>query len=88
MPGSGDQDQIPKVFFLRNMLPADDFPYSIQKAISAGCTFDFELPYVPYRYQVEEAGICAQGEMGDYYPVAAWCDRSTFIAGGWRACLR
>lgn len=88
MPGSGDQDQIPKVFFLRNMLSADDFPYSIQQAIGADCTFDFQLPYVPYRYQVEEAGRCAEGIMGDYYPVAAWCDRSTFIAGGWRACLR
>jgi len=25
--------------------------------------------------------------MGDYYPVAAWCDKSTFVHGGWQACI-
>jgi hypothetical protein len=25
--------------------------------------------------------------MGDYYPVALWCDKATFLAGGFDACL-
>jgi hypothetical protein len=89
LPGSGDEDQIPKMFTFRNMLPEDNFPYSIQSTIATlGCTFEFELPYVPEREEIDEAGMCAQAVMGDYYPVAAWCDKSTFIAGGWRACLK
>jgi hypothetical protein len=87
LPG-GDEDQIPKAFTFRNMLPEDDFPHSIQSAIATpGCTFPFELPHVPEREAIDAAGRCTEDVMGDYYPVAAWCDRSTFIAGGWRACL-
>jgi hypothetical protein len=26
--------------------------------------------------------------MGAYYPVALWCDKSTFIHGGWSACIQ
>jgi hypothetical protein len=26
--------------------------------------------------------------MGDYYPVAVWCDVDTFRSGGWRGCFR
>jgi hypothetical protein len=26
--------------------------------------------------------------MGDYYPVALWCDKATFVAGGFDACLK
>jgi hypothetical protein len=89
IPGSGDPDQIPKLFFFRNMLPAENFPYSIQEAKKKkGCTFDFQLPYVPKREDVDAAGMCIQSSMGDYYPVAAWCDRSTFMSGGWRTCLK
>ena len=83
----GDE-QYPKLIFFRNMLPASNFPYSIQKAIDPGrCTFDFNFPTLPERDPVDTAGKCAQQVMGDYYPVAAWCDKSTFIAGGFRACL-
>jgi hypothetical protein len=83
----GDE-QYPKVVFLRNMLPSSNFPYSIQKAIDPGsCTFDFDFPTLPDRDPVDTAGQCAQGVMGDYYPVAAWCDKATFISRGVRACL-
>lgn len=74
--------------FFRNMLPASNFRFAIQNAIKAGCTFDFNLPYLPDRQLVDRAGKCAQRAMGDYYPVAAWCDESTFIHGGWMACLK
>jgi hypothetical protein len=82
----GDE-QYPKTIFMRNMLPATSFPHSIQKAIAYPCTFDFNFPTLPERDPVDAAGQCAQQVMGDYYPVAAWCDKATFIAGGVRACL-
>lgn len=82
----GDE-QYPKLVFFRNMLPSENFPYSIESARAAGCTFDFNFPQIPDRTAIDEAGQCAQQVMGDYYPVAAWCDRSTFRHGGWRACL-
>jgi hypothetical protein len=82
----GDE-QYPKLVFFRNMLPATNFPYSIQKAIEHPCTFNFVLPTIPDRVDVDTAGQCAQQVMGDYYPVAVWCDKSTFTAGGVRACL-
>ena len=69
------------------MLPAANFPYAIQNAWAAGCTFDFTFPNFPVRSAIDEEGPCAQQVMGDYYPVAAWCDKSTFIDGGFRACL-
>ena len=77
-----------KIVFARNMLPAPTFPFSIQKAIAKGCTFPFDLPYIPARDVIDTAGQCAQQVMGDYYPVAAWCDKSTFVHGGWRACMK
>ncbi len=80
-------DDYPKLVFLRNMLPAPDFSHSIQSAIAAGCTFDFTLGVMPDRATVDKAGQCAQKVMGDYYPVAAWCDKSTFVRGGWQACI-
>jgi len=82
----GDE-QYPKTIFMRNMLAAASFPHSIQQAIVHGCTFNFDFPTLPERDPVDTAGECAQRSMGDYYPVAAWCDKSTFIAGGVRACL-
>lgn len=86
----GDE-QYPKVVFFRNMLPAAGFDHSVQAARDAGCAFDFTLPYIPSRddagYEVDAAGQCAQRVMGEYYPVAVWCDRSTFDAGGWQACI-
>ena len=83
----GDE-QYPKIVFFRNMLPATKFPYAIQNAIAAGCTFNFDFPTLPDRSDVDSAGRCAQRVMDDYYPVAAWCDKSTFIAGGWQACVK
>ncbi len=83
----GDE-QYPKMLILRNVLTTDNFPYSIQKAITADCTFNFNFPSIPDRNEVDTAGQCAQGVMGDYYPVAVWCDKATFVAGGVRACLK
>lgn len=83
----GDE-QYPKLIFTRNMLPEPDFQYSIQNAITAGCTFKLNFPNIPQRSEIDSAGQCTQGVMGDYYPVAAWCDKSTFINGGWKACLK
>lgn len=82
----GDE-HYPKLLFFRNMLPASNFPYSIQKAVEKGCTFDLTLPNVPNSDATISAGQCAQQVMGDYYPVAAWCNKSTFVAGGWQACI-
>ena len=82
----GDE-QYPKTIFMRNMLAAASFPHSIQHAIASGCTFNFDFPTLPDRGPVDTAGQCAQQSMGDYYPVAAWCDKSKFIAGGVKGCL-
>ncbi len=85
----GDENY-PKVVFFRNMLPKPNFPFAIQNAIEHGCNFDFGLPNIPHSNdpKLEEAGQCAQKYMGDYYPVAVWSDKSTFVAGGFRACLK
>ena len=83
----GDENY-PKLMFFRNMLPAPGFPYSIQNALSKEeCTFNFQLPFIPNTDDTIIAGHCVQGVMGDYYPVAVWCDKSTFIHGGWQACI-
>ena len=83
----GDKHYL-KVLLFRNMLPAPDFPFSVQKAIDpGGCTFEFTLPNIPDRDVIDQQGPCAQQVMGEYYPVAVWCDKSTFIHGGWQACI-
>jgi len=82
----GDKGYFKLVFF-RNMLPRPDFHFAIQNAIKAKCTFEFDLPVLPPRIDVDRAGQCAQDVMGDYYPVAVWCDKATFIKGGWQACI-
>ena len=76
----GDE-QYPKAVDFRNMLPATDFHYAVQDAWP-DCAFDFTFPNIPDRSVQDKAGQCAQAVMGDYYPVAVWCDKSTFIAGG------
>jgi len=83
----GDE-QYPKVVAFRNMLPAPYFPHAVQNAWQEGCTFNFSLSNPPNRGDIDEVGPCAQGVMGDYYPVAVWCDKSTFIHGGWQACIK
>jgi len=78
-----------KLMFFRNMLPDPTFPFSIQKAIEKeGCTFDFNFPDIPASDDTIAAGQCASQVMGDYYPVAVWCDKSTFVHGGWQACTK
>lgn len=83
----GDE-QYPKFVVIRHMLPAADFPYSIQNAWAAGCTFEFSFPNLPNRSAIDEKGPCSKGVMGDYYPDAVWCDKSTFVHGGWQACMK
>lgn len=83
----GDE-QYMKLVFLRNMMPSPGFHQAVQSAVDAGCTFEFVLPVIPPREDVDAAGRCAQGVMGDYYPVAYWCDKETFIHGGFKACAR
>jgi hypothetical protein len=82
----GDE-QYPKLVVLRNMLPATNFGYAIQDAWNAGYAFNFSLTEPPDRSAIDDVGPGAQGVMGDYYPVAVWCNKSTFIAGGFPACL-
>ncbi|MDD2581609.1 MAG: hypothetical protein PHR66_06410 [Desulfuromonadaceae bacterium] len=86
----GDE-QYPKFVVIRNMLPAPDFPYAIQNVWTANdheCTFNLSFPDVPDRGAIDEKGPCAKRIMGDYYPDAVWCDKSTFIHGGWQACMK
>jgi hypothetical protein len=83
----GDE-QMGKAIFFRNMLPAADFPYSIQNAIADDCTYPFNFPHPPDPVDVEQAGHCAQSIMGDYYPIAVWCNKSIFRRKGWRGCFR
>ena len=90
----GDE-QYPKLVFFRHLLATDSFPHSIQQVVK-GCpsscvhpdaVFDLVLPDVPRRSVIQAPGPAVQRVMGDYYPVAAWCDKSTFERGGWQACL-
>ena len=77
----------PNILLFRNMLPAASFRRSVQAAEAAGCTFDNESG-VPVPYEdIVDAGQCAQGVMGSYYPVAVYCDTALFIALGWQGCF-
>lgn len=85
----GDE-QYPKFVVIRNMLPAPHFPYAIQNVWAwkdHKCTFNMTFPNLPDRTVLDEKGPCAKSIMGDYYPDAVWCDRSTFEHGGWQACM-
>jgi len=86
----GDE-QYPKVVAFRNMLPADDFHHAVKDAWNYQnglCTFNFSLEVPPNPGDIDKVGPCAQDVMGDYYPVAVWCDKSKFLAGGWQACIK
>jgi hypothetical protein len=83
----GDE-QYPKFVVFRNMLPAADFHHAIQDVWKAGCTFDMKFPNLPDRKALDDQGPCAKKLMGDYYPDAFWCDKSTFVYGGWGACIK
>jgi hypothetical protein len=87
--------QYPKLIFFRHMLPSPDFSGAVQQVV-AGCpdacvhpdaVFEFTLPDLPSRSVFAQAGPRVQSLMGEHYPVAAWCDKSAFERGGWRACL-
>jgi hypothetical protein len=86
----GDE-QYPKFVVIRNMLPAAGFHHAIQDVWnykSNSCTFDLKVPNLPNRKALDDKGPCAKAIMGDYYPDAFWCDKSTFVHGGWRACAK
>ncbi|MFZ2170056.1 MAG: hypothetical protein WAW61_10515 [Methylococcaceae bacterium] len=84
----GDEKMVPKLIFMRNLLASDDFKQSVQKAIvPGGCGFDLTFPTPPTQDQIKDSGQCAQAVMGEYYPEAVWCDRQTFISGGWQTCF-
>jgi hypothetical protein len=84
----GNEQRAPKLIFMRNLLASAEFTQSVQKAITQGCGFDLTFPTPPTQDAIETSGRCAQNVMGDYYPEAVWCDRQTFIKGGWQACFR
>ncbi len=75
------------------------FQYAIQKVVEncylgsqASCkypkaTIDFSVPNLPPRADVDRAGPRVQKIMGDYYPVALWCDKAVFEREGWQGCL-
>jgi hypothetical protein len=83
----GDEKMIPKALVVRNLLPSPDFRQSAQSAVDQGCGVAFNFPVPPTQDTISQGGQCAQKIMGDYLPVATWCDRSDFKAGGWAACL-
>lgn len=82
----GDEKMVPKTIFLRNTLPSSDFSQSAQNAIARGCGVNFNFPIPPTTDEIAQAGQCTLQVMGDYYPVATWCDKATFVDGGWQAC--
>jgi hypothetical protein len=77
--------QYPKFVVLRNILPSPEFPYAAED-VWKECAFDFQFP--PDPSLLDAKGPCSEDVMGDYYPVALWCDKETFLAGGFQACLR
>jgi len=84
----GTYEQYPKAVVFHNMLPATDFPYAILGVWESGCMFDMSFSDLPNRKALDDEGPCAQEIMGDYYPEAVWCDKSTFMHGGWQACIK
>jgi hypothetical protein len=84
----GDE-QYQKLFAVRHILPSPNFPYDVQDARrQSECLFDFDFPYIPPRSAFDNAGPFCEAVMGEYYPVALWCDKATFVAGGFDACMR
>jgi hypothetical protein len=83
----GDEKMIPKALVVRNLLPAADFRQSAQNAVEQGCGVAFNFPVPPTQEAIAQASQCTRNVMGSYYPVASWCDRAAFKAGGWAACF-
>jgi hypothetical protein len=84
----GDGQMVPKTIFLRYLLPSSGFPHSIQQAVARGCGVDYNFPTPPSHDAIAQAGQCTRNVMGEYYPLAAWCDSDIFIARGWKACFK
>jgi hypothetical protein len=76
---------VPKVLILRNQLPEPSFRQSVQEAEAKGCVVNNGM--MPTPEQIAEAAQCAQGVMGLYYPLAAYCDKQLFIDEGWQGCF-
>jgi hypothetical protein len=76
----------PNILLLRNMLPADDFPYSVQAAIAANCSVD-NSNGAPSRDEIVRGGNCAHMVMKQYYPQAVYCNKQLFINEGWQGCF-
>jgi hypothetical protein len=83
----GDEAMVPKLLFIRNLLPAPHFKHSVQAALGQGCGLDFTFPVPPAQDAIRRSGQCARAVMADYYPEAVWCDIQTFVKGGWKACF-
>lgn len=83
----GDEQMVPKLIFVRHLLPSPDFDNAVQDAVKQGCGIPFNFPTPLTQEEITRSGQCAQQVMGDYYPIAVWCDVHTFKAGGWRACF-
>lgn len=83
----GDEQMSPKTIFLRSTLPTSDFTQTAQEAVAQGCGVEFNFPTPPSQDGITDAGQCARDVMGDYYPVAVWCDRDLFTSKGWKACF-
>jgi len=82
----GDE-QYPKLMVFRNMLPASNFHHAVRDAW-ASCAINFDFMNIPDRSVLDNMGPCSKDKMGDYCPDAVWCDKSTFLHGGWRACIK
>jgi hypothetical protein len=84
----GDE-QYQKLFAVRHIIPSPDFAYDVQDARDESrCLFEFNFPEIPPRSAFDDTGPYCEAEMGEYYPVALWCDKATFLAGGFDACMR
>jgi hypothetical protein len=84
----GDEQMVPKFMFVRHLLSSPDFKNAAQNAVEQGCAVEFTFPTPLTQEQITASGKCAKQVMGDYYPIAVWCDVETFKTGGWRACFR
>jgi hypothetical protein len=84
----GDRQMVPKTMLVRQLVSSPDFRNSAEEAINQGCGVPFTLSTPPTQQEILTSGKCAQQVMGDYYPIAVWCDLDRFKAGGWRACFR
>lgn len=83
----GDGQMVPKTIFMRYLLPSPDFPHSIQRAVEEGCGAEWHFPTPPSQEAITGAGECTRKVMGEYYPLAAWCDTATFRQKGWKGCF-